>query len=266
MTNNEIVPVALDVGDDGPIAEFYAIVQRVFDGDIPDGEAARKCINDVSRLKSALEAMGVLEEHIREYCLLDCKMWLVFSTLDDSDLRRHLTKGQIEKVKWLRSKTQDEVSDIIEECANGTMLSRIKARDTRIANKARVEDEYNRINDEFLKEMEETNRTQVNTARYLRMWSIPVKPDMRQVASNVNHCRNLLINRDGVHGLGDDEGSYANTNELTRDEVAQIVSNKMRHIRDCAKELVGFCKEKGFGIPSSGALQICRLIESVMVP
>lgn len=263
--SSDIIPIGgLSTAGEDPFFEWSQIVNRVFENDIPNAEAARECISDVGRLEDALKAAKQFKAYAKQFCLLEAQMWITISMLDDSDLRSHLSGSEFEKVTWIRSKNEQQLKDIIEECADGVRLGRIKARDTRAINRDRAAAEYNRIAEVITDELVTKGRTTVTTARFYKEWSCPVKPDPRQIESNVDKTRGDLLKRGG-YGLGDGDGNYAIPSVCNRKEIAQIVVNRLRSIKVDLESILQICVEANFSVPSAGVNIIRNLLDKLEV-
>ena len=260
--SNELVKAGR--GCDMLIAQCEELIGRYFVDGFPSAENAKQCFDDVNKLRSVLELQNQLDEHKAQVNTLECQMWIMISLLDDKELVGIFSASQRDKARWLRKKTDSEKREILAECSTGTSLSQIKARETRAANKERAASEYNRVNEVFLSEIDSEGRTNVNVSRYLALFNrSKVTPDPKQVDANVNSVRGKLLRR-GASAIGNEEGDYALPGVCNREEIASMVSNKLRSMYADAVSIASLCKESGYGAPQAGITKICAVLQSAV--
>lgn len=196
---------------------------------IRDGQTARECNQELHVLEAMLGDVTKLGVLACQFCYLEARMLVNIAALgEDVGVRD-------EMVAWLRGKGEDEVNEILAECATGIRVSNIKRRETRARNSAARSDEqvaeFNRVSDEIIAELEETGRTRISPMAFNERWGIERRPDPKVMRGCVERTRDRALNR-GAASTGTGDGDYMMLSVASQDEVELIVRTRLQSMHD----------------------------------
>ena len=215
---------------------------------ITDPLSAKEAVSNVEKLKKALDLADRYAEYACRFCKLEAEMLVRIAGIKDAD--ELLSKSTRELVAWIRSKTQSELCAIMEKVETGVRIGYIKRAETRKETARSVTDEYKRISEHILSELDTDGRTTLTPARFYEEWALPVNPDKLAVRSYVESTRDRAIRKKAV-GLGDTMGTYILAEKCERTDVADAVSNRLRRINADLRKLHDLCIATGYAVPRS---------------
>lgn len=250
---NEIVKL------DGAMSTVDQIIGSVF-----DAKSAHSAVGNMAKIKKILEVAEQYGQYANRFCGKEAELYITIAGIDGAE--SELTKAQRELVAWIRSKSKDEITAILEECASGRRINNIRNSELRanseILKSKNVESEYNRISSIILHEYSSMGRTTVSPQRFFEEWLLPTAPDKAAAKAYTEKTRDELIHRGGV-GIADGVGTYVDPSTGNRKELAQAVSARLRSIYADMESLTSLCKHARFSIPSEGVYELKRLLDEM---
>lgn len=250
----------------GSLGEYNNFDPNGFFENIHDAESAKMAVGRVKALEDMLKAAEQYGEYASKFCLLEAQMYIQIAHVDGADAK--LTEGQRSLVNWIRGKTEEELEQILGECADGTRLRVIKNRELRKEENGLTEKikerEYKRISEEIVKRAENHGITKLSPAVFYDEWKYSSKPDGQIIKGEVERTRDKLL-RKQILGLGDGDGTYIDPNKCKRDVVAQMVETRLESIYNDINSLAKLCMKTSFVIPESGLNALHESINGLAV-
>lgn len=228
---------------------------------IHDAKSAKQGVGDMNVLKSMLDAADEYGHYACQFCLLEAQMWVQIASLDDgTDM---LSKAQTNLVEWIRTKSSEEIDDVLDECSGGTRILRIKNRDTYIPRRDKETAEFNRISSKIESEILKDGRTRLSSGRFYEEWSISGRPKPCDIAAYKSRTKDRIITKYGGVGLGDGSGTYVVPSVCERSETAKAIKSRLESIVRDLKSIQSICKETRFAVPQSGIAVIRSLLSQL---
>lgn len=257
MADNSIVP-------SGGLDRFEQFDPNGFFNGIVDAESAKQAVSKIKVLEDMLKVADQFGEYASKFCLLEAQMYIEIAGVDGAE--EQLTDSKRKLVNWIRSKTEDEMVEIIEEVSQGIRILQIKHREDRerrndIKNNASIQ-EYKRISDEIVRQLNETGHTQLSNSVFIEKWCSVGRPDASTIHAYVESTRDKILSRKG-RGLGDQQGTYMLVEKCERSQVAQIVQMRLESIVADLKTIKQICNETHFVVPNEGIQIINELVNSL---
>ena len=257
--------------DNGIVPADNGLEQRFnpngfFDGDV-DAQAARMAVAELKGLEEKLKAAEKFGEYACQFAVLEAEMYIKISEYEGAEAK--LTESKRNLINWIRSKTPEEMDEIMSEVSTGMRIGLIRRREQReqhndLVNHA-AEREYQRISSEIVKQLDTSGHTHLTTSTFYDQWHSIGKPDPHTVKAYTEKTRDQLIKKGG-RGLGDGAGTYMKVEACKRTEVAQIVETRLESIVGDLKTIKQICDETHFVVPEEGVKIIVDLIKSLASP
>ena len=222
-----------------------------FDGAV-DSDAAKDAVDAVADLERTLKFARQFGEYASQFCLLEARTYIKISEYEDAEDK--LSRREKNLVAWIRTKTSQEIADILEKCARGIRIDNIRNRDCATSRKERSVTECKRISEEIVNEALTTGKTRLSKSRFYEESTGGGKLDPEVVSAFTESTRDKLL-RSNVYGVGDGSGCYIATRVCNRRDVTKIVSNRLRSIADDLKSIKQICDENHYRV-NSDAIEI----------
>lgn len=215
-----------------------------FDGDV-DATQAKVMVSKLKTLEDMLKAAEQFGQYAKQFCLLEAQMYIKIAECEGAEDKLTVAKKRL--VKWIRSKSSDELSKILDEVSHGRRITEIERHDNPSCEDrdARVNSEMKRIQGDVVSTLKRDGCTQLTRSVFYDKWRIKDRPDKATVDAFTESTRDILL-KSGGRGLGDEHGTYMLTPVCDRDEVRQIVENRINVIFNNIKSLAEICRQKDF--------------------
>ncbi len=231
-----------------------------FDGPVDAAEAKRA----VSKLKAVEEMLKAQEEFGRQavkFCLLEAQVFIKIAESDGAE--EQLTEAKQRLVRWIRSKDEAELAQILGEVSTGVRISAIERRENKQpTERYDAATDCKRIQKAAIDELTRTGITTINRATFYEHSENPARLDKKTIAAFYNSSTNEAL-RKGAYGLGDGSGTYIMPRKLDRQTTAQVVKTRIESIVRDIKSLKQICDEAKFIIPQNGVDIIIGLVKSL---
>lgn len=230
---------------------------------IEDVDDAAQCIDDMELLEGMLKHAHEYDNLIKEYCILEAKMWLRIAGVLNENRHRwgeRECKGKIgtsgwNLVTWIQDKSNEEIQRIMCDVAKGRKINNIRREEMSIARYMKQKDQYRTIAEEIAKEYRETGKTECSATRFYAQWKGSAKPKPKDINMWVDGMRNELL-KAGAVGLGDGSGTYIDSNgRMRRDELNAAMVNRLASIVSDIRNLTAICSRQGVSLPSKSLKQ-----------
>lgn len=251
--DNGIVPI-------GTLGVFEDFTANGFFDEVTDADSAKQQVNNMERLKKFMEAAEQYGQYASQFCEQEFRLFLKIAEIDGAEEKLPAAKRRM--VEWLRAKSDDEKSEILEQCKDGQRLHVVFNRETRQKSFYDPLKDCERISCDIVKEAMSTGRTTLTKATFYQRAVHPEKLDDSAIKAYVESTRDKLLKKK-VLGLGDGNGTYVSPEKCDRTEVAAMVKTRLESIVADLKTIKQICVQTGFIVPSSGVRIICQLIESL---
>lgn len=223
---------------------------------IDDAKSADDALWQAKLMDEFLRKADECGEYAAAFCFREAQILVRAASLPDHlEVRRR--KGMI---AWLRSKTIEQVQEILDECATGVRIGVIKARETRAANaqdcRDRQIDEFKRISSKLIDEVGTTGRTTISVERFYAEWRLAETPDRQTMAAFREKTKNDALGL-GAVGLGDGSGTYAIPVKCDREDTRLYVENRLRSMHHDIVSLTKHCRASNFAV-AHGATDALR--------
>ena len=250
--------------------QLQGIVESV--ESIKEPKDAAQCVEDMSLLEEMLKHAHEYKNLVKEYCILEAKMWIRIAGLDFYDDEKHGydykhtlgTKGW-NLVQWIRCQSDDEIASVMFEVSRGKRIQDVRLEQQRIEKWMADQDEYKRCATEFIDEYKTHGETKVNAESFYQKWSSRRKADPHTVRAWLGETRNALL-KAGAIGLGDGDGTYlAVTDEPSQKaHMAKAITNRLFSMARDSENIVKICSETGLRLPVDKLRQIRKSIDALI--
>lgn len=249
------------------IAAKHALSADALIGSVVDASTARTAEVNMDKLKKMLDLADEYGNYASEYCTKEAELYIHIAGIIGAE--RELSSTRKRLVEWIRSKSNEELQSIIEECKSGCRIATVMNREIRedkkiAAGRAEIE-EYKRISSQIIREYNDNGRTELTTMRFFDGWSLKSNPDVSAAKAFTEKTRDALLHRGGV-GVADGNGTYINPDCCNRHEVAAAVETRLRSIHADLIALAEICERTRFSIPPSGVKLLEEQLERLRVP
>ena len=239
MADNSIVP-------SGGLDRFEQFDPNGFFNGIVDAESAKQAVGKIKVLEDMLKAADQFGEYASKFCLLEAQMYVEIAEIEGAESK--LGKAQRRIVDWIRSKTAEQLNEVIVECSDGIRIQLVMKHEIGDEDKAkRIENECKRISDVIVDEAIKNGKTRLNRGRFYEE-SRRVKLDSDMVDAYVESTRDRLL-KSHVLGLGDGNGTYLTPPTCSREEIASIIGTRIRSISNDLVAIRQICVNAHFDIP-----------------
>ena len=230
------------------IADIDELINGVFDAD-----SAKTASCNMDKLKKLLEVADQFGEFASQYCLAEARLYIKIASIEGAD--EQLPKGKQDIIGWIRTKTQDELDEIMEIVREGTRIGTVKNREMRskidaVRSKGIIS-EYKRISNEIIEEYKVAGSANVSVARFYDMWTFPDAPDHETAKAYADKTRNDVLSAGGV-GIADGVGTYIDPSSANRQSISAAVGNRLESIYKDLCALASICENANFSIPKDG--------------
>lgn len=240
--NNELVLVRPEIAD----------IESIIDGVI-DADSAKTASGNMDKLKKLLEVADQYGEFASQYCLAEARLYIKIASIEGAD--EQLPRSKQDIIGWIRTKTQDELDEIMETVREGTRIGTIKNREIRTkidAMRAKgIISEYKRISNEIIEEYKGVGSVNVSVARFYDKWTFPDAPDRETAKAYADKTRNDVLSAGGV-GIADGVGTYIDPSSANRQTISAAVGNRLESIYRDLCALASICEKANFSIPENG--------------
>lgn len=248
----------------GGIDRFDDFIPNGFFDDVHDAESARVAVGKIRTLEEMLRAVDRFGECAVQFCVLEAQMYINISEIDGAEDK--LTSAKKRLVRWIRSKSDTELDEVMSEVSQGVRIASIERRDNSAERHAQsqqsAEREYHRIQDKVVGQLLADGHTQLTPSVFVENWQADAKPDIRTVRAYVESTRDKIIRKNG-RGLGDGDGTYMLVDKCDRTQVAEIVKTRLESIVNDLKTIRSICTETGFVVPNRGIEIIVGIIRQL---
>lgn len=221
--------------------------------DVHNAESAKDAAAWMDNLKKLLEVAEEYNRYACEYCTKEAYLYVRIAQIDGADVL--LPRKRKNLVAWIRSKSDEEVHEILEECATGILIDKIRRRENTemadIKRKERAINEFKRISGAIIEEYRKTGRTSCSPSVFLNKWLVKGKPDRETSKAYTEMTRDRILKMGGV-GIADDMGTYVDPTTNNRDEIRAAISARLKSIYTDMRAIIRICKMSGYGIPERG--------------
>ena len=247
---------------DDPSEQFdMSDIKGLFDNPV-DVDRAKRAVGRVLLIEDLLKMQEVFGERACWFCLLEASVFVRIAT-SPSGCEAKLSDGQRAIVQWLRTKTPDEIDEILHSCSQGVRIRLVKRREN-----AEKKSRYNSCDDcdgvvmKIVGEAEKTGRTTLTVERFYESAERPLSLNKDQVSAYVKLTKDALLSK-GFLGVGDGEGTYVSPTKCSRSEVAGIVSTRLKSIVADLESIKKICTETHYLVPRQGVEILARLVYSL---
>lgn len=246
------------------------IAERV--DEIKDFDDAAQCIEDMELLESMLKHAHEYDKLIKEYCILEAKMWIRMAGILAEEHHRwnvSETKAKIgtkawNLINWIQEKSDEELQRIMGDVADGRKIENIRRDEMAVARWMKQKDQYRQIAEKIAEEYRETGKTECNAERFYSQWKGTAKPKPKDIRTWVNGMRNELL-KAGAVGLGDGSGTYINASgSMSKDELNAAMVNRLVGIVADIRNLTTICAKQNVVLPSKSLRQAEDAIRSLV--
>jgi len=255
--SNGLVPI-------GQLDTYNNFDPNGYFGSIYDAESAKRAVGKVKVLEEYLKAADQYGEYAAKFCLLEAQMYIQIAQVEGSEDK--LTEAKRRLVMWIRSKTDEEIAEILEEVGTGIRISKIERRERseqfNNMKKHASNREYQRISDEIVAQLDRDGCTKLSPFAFIEKWHSIGEPDSKTIKAYTEKTRDQLIKKGG-RGLGDGKGTYMKPEKCDRKQVALIIKTRLESIVSDLKAIKQICDETHFVIPNEGISMITKLIRSL---
>jgi len=245
--SNEIEKSGGGLAIPGVIAELEMTIESICDED-----TAETAMDDLDLAEVLLKRAGVLGKWASWVCAKEAEILVRVARLGVD------VKSRADTIAWLREKSDEQIADILSECATGVRIGVIKGRETRMRKNAEREErlvkEYGRVSDSFVDDLEKHGEVTLNVEEFVDRWAGETAPDGKMMRATIDHTHNRLL-RAGAVGLGDTSGLYIDRDNDDVDKVCKVISNRVRRIHADAVALRKYCDKLGCVVPE-GAIAL----------
>lgn len=248
----------------GNLGIFNSFDPNGFLDGIVGAKSAKRAVDKIKVLEDMLKAADQFGEYASKFCLLEAQMYMQIAEVDGAE--EQLTDSKRKLVDWIHSKTKEEMTEIIEEVNQGVRILQIKHREDRerlnnIKNNA-VNQEYKRISDEIVRQLNETGHTQLSKSVYIEKWHSIGSPDASTIHAYVESTRDKILKSKG-RGLGDQQGTYMLVEKCERTDIARIVSTRLESINNDLLALKQICNESHFCVSEKGIETLFKSVKAL---
>lgn len=234
-------------------------------GSIYDAESAKRAVGKVKVLEEYLKAADQYGEYAAKFCLLEAQMYVQIAQVDGSE--DQLTEAKRRLVRWIRSKTDEEMAEILEEVATGIRIMKIERRENdeqaRQVQRKDIDSELKRISDQIVTDAEKNGITKLSPTVFHERWRMyGFHPNKDTIKGYVESTRDRLLNKN-ILGIGDGEGTYVNPVKCDRDTISQVVETRLESIYADISSLSKICRDAKFSIPEQGITALHASIDEL---
>ena len=231
--------------------------------EIKDFDSAAQCAEDMELLQSMLKHAHEYDKLIKEYCILEAKMWIrIAGLLDEEHHRWNVAESKAKigtkgwnLINWIQEKSDEELQRIMGDVADGRRIENIRRDEMAVARWMKQKDQYRSIAENIAKEYRETGKTECNAERFYSQWNGTAKPKPKDINTWVNGMRNELL-KAGAVGLGDGSGTYINASgSMNRDELNAAMVNRLAGIVADIRNLTTICAKQNVALPNKSLRQ-----------
>lgn len=232
---------------------------------IHDAPSADDALWQSDLMEDLLKKADACGEYASAFCLREAQILVKAASLPD---HLEVTRRK-DMIAWLRTKSQNEIDDLLRECADGVRLHVLKGRETRKLNESVMRErqiaEFNRINEKQMRTLDDTGKVEISVESYYDEWRLKDPPDKQTLQAYCLKSRNDALRHGGV-GLGDNAGTYMNPVRCDRNETMQFVSNRLRSIHNDLKSLLNHCRMSKFAVAPSATGMIRGVLDELEHP
>lgn len=236
------------------IVNLPSIAERI--QSIKDVPTANEAIDDKDFLESALRRAHQYAEYAKEFCVAECQMYVKIASVVKT-LNRKGTDELI--VQWLRSKTDNEIALVAEECSRGIRIAEVRRQEMAIARFAKKDKAYETTINKMLTEYVQDGRTEISMERFYRDYDGGGKIDNKKAAAWLDRAR-IEVRQHGAVAIGDRKGTYVNANPSSINQIEEIrdaVQLRLEGIASDIRSVEKICESSGIR-PNSDALDDIR--------
>lgn len=218
------------------IAERISLIQ-----DVP---TANEAIDDKDFLYSALKRAHQYAEYAKEFCIAECQMYVKIASVVKT-LGRKGTDELI--VQWLRSKNDEEVALIAEECSRGIRIAEVRRQEMTCARIIKKDKAYEATVNRMLTEYVQDGRTEISMERFYRDFDGGGKIDNKKAAAWLDRAR-IEVRQHGAVAIGDRKGTYVNATPSSIDQIEEIkdaVQLRLEGIASDVRSVEKICESSG---------------------
>jgi hypothetical protein len=232
------------------VVNLPSIAERI--QSIKDVPTANEAIDDKDFLESALKRAHQYAEYAKEFCVAECQMYVKIASVVKT-LNRKGTDELI--IQWLRSKTDNEIALVAEECSRGIRIAEVRRQEMAIARFAKRDKAYETTINKMLTEYVQDGRTEISMERFYRDYDGGGKIDNKKAAAWLDRAR-IEVRQHGAVAIGDRKGTYVNANPSSIDKIEEIrdaVQLRLEGIASDIRSVEKICESSGIR-PNSDAL------------
>lgn len=230
------------------IASIDTIIEEVC-----DAESAKDAVSWMDKLKKLLEIADEYKRYACEYCTKEACLYVRIAKMDDADSL--LTKGKKALVTWIRSKSEDELAAILNECASGCRITSVYRREqqTKVsAAKSRSAiSEFKRISGEIVERYKQTGKTVCSPSVFFNEWQAYETPDKETSKAYTEKTRDRLLRMGGV-GIADGIGTYIDPTTENRSGISAAITVRLESIYADMCAITQICETSHFRVPRNG--------------
>lgn len=230
------------------VASIDSIIEDVY-----NAESAKDAAAWMDNLKKLLEVAEEYNRYACEYCAKEACLYVRIAQIDGADVL--LPQKRKNLVAWIRSKNDEEVREILEECATGILIDKIRRRENAkmadIKKKENVINEFKRISGAIIDEYRKTGRTSCSPSVFLNKWQINGKPDRETSKAYTEMTRDRILRMGGV-GIADGIGTYVDPSSKNRLEVSAAITARLESIYADMCAITQICEIAHFRVPKEG--------------
>lgn len=219
---------------------------------IRDVPTAKEAIDDKDFLESALKRAHQYAEYAKEFCIAECQMYVKIASVVKT-LGRKGTDELI--VQWLRSKTDDQIALIAEECSRGVRIAEVRRQEMACARFVKRDKAYETTINKMLTDYVQDGRTEISMERFYRDYDGGGKIDNKKAAAWLDRAR-IEVRQHGAVAIGDRKGTYVNANPSSIDQIEEIrdaVQLRLESIASDIRSVEKICDSSGIR-PNSEAI------------
>ena len=220
---------------------------------INDADTAKEAVDSTEKLKKLLEVAEQYGQYASQFCLMEAETFIRIAKIPNAEKKLKSSKKRI--VEWLRQKTPHGLDRIRQACADGRRIHLVMKDELRKERddiyEMGADKEYARIQGIIVTELEQTGKTRLSPQRFIEKWRLLRAPSAATVKAYVESTRDKLLHMDG-RGIGDGDGTYVLPSKCDRQQIAAVVSIRLRSIAADLNSLCRLCSENSFKVPPEG--------------
>ena len=222
------------------------VLERLFaDGVTPT--SAKYAAGMLKSLEEQIKAADRWGEYASKFCVLEFQMWIKIAEVEGSEEKLNAT--QKDTVAWIRSKSKEELDELLEICREGRKIRTIILEERR-ANRSEIVEhnkdaEYKRISDKIVDNLDKFGFTTLTPSSFIENWrNTFAAPDSKTVKAYIESTRDRLLKKN-AYGLGD-SGTYMLIKKCSDKNIASIVETRIKSILADLHSLAEICQQTDF--------------------